>query len=172
MRASSVLIVSLAVLVAGGVFWTGTAPLAARIDAARGERAALDAEMAALRLRIGVLAEGGESGTTVPVLAPDAEWTDAMLAAQDRLSMLAARHGVTLSGFSEAVSPDGLSQPAFALRAEGEGPYEAVVVFLAALEAEVPALGLSQLSLRPSAGASGMTELAVVAWGFLDEGRG
>jgi Type II secretion system (T2SS), protein M subtype b len=160
-----------AVALAAGMFWAATGPLQARLTAAQGEQAALDAEAAALQGRImdlSAIAEG--EGLPSELLLAGVGRAEAVAALQERLVSLAQAHNVLVASVGEATGPEGLSHPATAVVIEAAGSQEDVIRFLAALEAQSPPVGLGQLMIRRQG--AGQVSLRLLAWGLLPEEAG
>jgi hypothetical protein len=171
------LLLLLAMLGAGAIFWAVTAPGQDRIALAHQQMADLNAEAAALEQRIAEF-NGAGDGAALPdtLLLPGTDAADAALGLQQRLVDLAAAHGLTLSSFGDAPAPADLSHPAVSVRIEGEGRMADVTAFLDALERQSPRIGISQLLLRaPSVGdgnPDGRVVVLLAAWGFAPERAG
>lgn len=167
LQSASALLVG-AVALTAGVFWAATGPLQARLRAAQAEQAALDAEAAALQRRIMDLSATGEGGgLPTELLLAGSNRSEASATLQERLVTLAGTHEVLVASVSEATGPEGLSHPAAAVLIEGAGPQEDVIRFLAALEAQSPPIGLSQLMIRRQG--ADQVSLRLLAWGLLPE---
>lgn len=166
MRGVALAILGLAVV--AGLFWGLTLPMQAALSDRETRLAALAGEEAALAQRI---AEFG-AGIAVPDLPPTAllagaTAAEAGLALQERLAVLAAREGVLLTATQEGAAPEGVVQPTVAVLAEGEGGYAEVAALIAALEAEMPPLGLREVVMRPVAEGQQRVTLRLVIWGFI-----
>jgi hypothetical protein len=160
-----------AVALTAGAFWAATGPLQARLNAAQAEQAALDAEAAALQGRIMELsAIGKDGGLPSELLLAGSSRAEAAAALQERLVSLSQVHNVLLASVGEATGPEGLSHPAAAVLIEAAGPQEDVIRFLAALEAQSPPIGLSQLMIRRQD--ASQLSLRLLAWGLLPEEAG
>lgn len=165
-----------AVLVLAAVvalFWAVTQPMQAAIGERQARLVALAEEEAALVQRV---AEFG-AGLSVPdlpeeTLLPGATTAEAGLALQARLADLAEAGGVLITAMQEGAGPEGVAHPTVAVMVEGEGGYAEVAALLAALEGQVPPLGLRELVMRPVVEGQQRVTLRLVVWGFLSGGAG
>jgi hypothetical protein len=160
-----------AVVLSAGVFWAATGPLQARLKAVQAEQAALDAEAAALQGRIVELSAMEEDvGLPTALLLPGTSRAEAAAALQERFVSLAQAHNVLVASIGETTGPEGLSHPAAAIVIEAAGAQGDVIRLLAALDAQSPPVGLSQLMIRRQ-GADQLS-LRLLAWGLLQEEAG